>query len=419
MAELFNDDLKIEGAGAIPKADKLLWLLFFTFLVLLLGRNIFTKPILAILLLIYLPFTYSLLKKPLVLLGNTFSFVMVWMIFAASYFWSVVPKVSLDLILTESAFITLALFITLRHQDDGYADSLRRAAMVHVVIVVLYCLAFPGSSYSNGGLTSLYLQKNNLGAMMAIDTLVLFYTAGRNKWHVLFGFISIALLLASQSKTSISLAAGCGVLIPLVNWWAKSMYIKARHLTIQSVVRAIILGLVIVGLISIVVFRDELLDLLWDNMTKTLFTGRGTLWLTVIKQMRENSLLGIGPGAFWQADGASEIAHTTMYQMDPIWVQHMISADGSYIDLFASIGSVGLALFLLTAVDLYRRLFRHWYRSDSRLIFVLVTFVLLHAVTESTLLYSTNILWLIYLLCYFRVSVTFNSATNSQSKVSQ
>jgi O-antigen ligase len=162
--------------------------------------------------------------------------------------------------------------------------------------------------------------------------------------------------------------------------------------------------LVLIGLVALVVFRDEVLDLLWGNLPKTALTGRGTLWLAVLQQMRVHSLLGIGPGAFWLAGDASEIAQTMLYRMDAQWVQRMVSADGSYVDIVASLGVLGLALFLLTAVDLYRRIFGNWRQPDSRLVLVLVSFVLLHAITESTILYSTNILWFIYLLCYFRVS---------------
>lgn len=387
------------------KRDRLIWLLTSVFFLLLFGRNAFKKPVLAAALIIYLPFIFASFRQSLDLLAKSYSLVALWVLFAASYFWSVVPKVSLDNILTQSAFMILALFITLNHKVDGFAKSLRFAFILILGVVVLYCLAFPGSSFSAAGMVAFYPHKNGLGAMMALGALVLFFTPDRTKWHIVLGFLAIGFLIASQSKTSIFLVAICSMLIPIANWWVRNFYMESQQLSVQKILRFILFVLIIVGLISIVVFRDALLDMLWDNMTKTLFTGRGALWLTVIQQMRANSLLGIGPGSFWQAEGASEIAQTMLYQRDVHWVQRMVSADGSYIDIFAALGSLGLSLFLLVVVDLYRRLFLYWNQSDSRLIFVLVTFVLLHAVTESTMLYSTNILWLLLLLCYLRVSL--------------
>jgi O-antigen ligase len=239
---------------------------------------------------------------------------------------------------------------------------------------------------------------------MALTSLILVFAPNRNRWHIGFGLVSIALLLASHSKTAIILFFGCALLLPVAGWWTKHFYPKSRHMMVNDVVRYAIFSMMLVGLFTLVIFRNEFLNLILHHLPKTALTGRGQLWLVVIQQMSAHSLLGIGPGTFWQAGAASEIAQTALYRMDPYWVQHMISSDGSYVDLTASLGILGLAIFLLTAIDLYRRLFHNWHQPDSRLIFVLVTYILLEAITESTILYSTNIQWMIYLLSYFRVA---------------
>jgi O-antigen ligase len=384
--------------------DTAQWLLALVLLLLLVGRNVFNKPVLAATLLAYLPLVVARGGRSAELLLRCFSLAALWILLVASYFWAVVPRVSLDMILTQSAFMALALFIALRDQAVGFASSLRLAAALLLPLVALYCLLFPGASVSTAGLNGFYLHKNNLGSIMAVCALALFYAPGRNKWHAALGAVAVGLLAASLSKTSIALFVTCGILLLAADSWGNQVCSAPGKPPTKREVRLTLHILVLLGLVALVLFRDELLDLLWANLPKTALTGRGTLWLAVMQQMRVHSLLGIGPGAFWLAGDASEIAQTSLYRMDSQWVQRMVSADGSYVDMVAALGFLGLALFLLTSVDLYRRLFRNWLQPDSRLVFVLATFVLLHAITESTLLYSTNILWLIYLLCYFRVA---------------
>lgn len=410
MMKLVRDQKKTVGvyqsfSNAAVLREPMHWMLVFVFVSLLVGGNIFDKPMLAIILIVYLPLAFVNLHQLAGLFFKSFSMQMFWLLFVTSYFWSIVQKVTIDIIMTQSAFIILAIFISLSYKKEGFAKPLRTASMLVLGLVTLYCLVFPGASFSAVGLTAFYPHKNSLGVVVALCVLVLFYVPGRTKIHVGLGLLAAGLTLASQSKTSINLLVICSVILPLAGLWAKNFYSDSHRLMMTDIVRSALYSLVLLSLILMVMFRDELLGLLWAYLPKSALTGRGTLWLVVIQQIRDtHSLLGIGPGVFWHADGASEIAQTTLFQWDPNWVQHMVSADGSYIDLVASIGVLGLALFLLTVVDLYRRLFRHWNQPDSQLIFVLVTFILLHAITESTILYSTNILWLMYLLCYFRVA---------------
>jgi O-antigen ligase len=380
------------------------WLLAATFLLFLLSNTPFKKPIYVLLLTIYLLLIFTKSKVALSLITASPSLVMLWILLCASYFWSVVPGATAEAIMSQSVFWVFALSIAANHQMTGFAKSLQGAALILVCLVVLYCLAFPGASLSSAGLKAFYVHKNLLGGIMALTSLILVFAPNRNKWHIGFGLVAIGLLLASHSKTAIILFFGSAMLLPLASWWAKHFYPKSRHMMVKDAVRYAIFSMILVGLFALVIFRNEFLNLILHYLPKTALTGRGQLWLVVIQQMSAHSLLGIGPGTFWQAGAASEIAQTALYRMDPYWVQHMISSDGSYVDLAASLGVLGLAIFLLTAIDLYRRLFRNWHQADSRLIFILVTFVLLQAITESTILYSTNIQWLIYLLSYFRVA---------------
>ncbi len=384
------------------------WLLTATFLVFLIGNLPFKKPMYALVLVAYLALSISNLKVLAKIIGGSLSLMLLWGLVIASYFWSLVPSASLEAILSQSIFLILALCIVAHHHSIGFSRSLRSAAMALICFVVLYCLLFPGSALSASGLKAFFAQKNLLGALMALCALALFHAPLRTKLHMAFGLIAVVLMVASLSKTSISLFLLCHVLLVMANWWSAHFYKTSEKLLLTDVIRGSLWLSGLLGLGLFVFFSNELFDFFWAILPKTAFTGRGALWLAVLQQLRAHTLLGIGPGTVWQAGGASEIIQTTLFQKSPYWVQHMVSSDGSYIDIMASFGFIGLALFFLTAADLYRRLFKNWQRVESRIIFLMATFIILHATTESTILYSTNILWLIYLICYLTVTAYAN-----------
>lgn len=394
------------------------WLLVSAFLVFLLGNFNFKTPLYALLFAVYV--VYALISY-----GSVFRLFIraryifpVYGILSLSYFWSFVPKLTLDAIESQLAFLIFVICVSSKHSADDFSKSLKISASFLVCFVVLYCVFFPMQSYSSSGLNAFFSHKNSLGGALALCALILFNNVDRTKSELFLGVVAFVLLVATQSKTAIFLFVVCLFIERAAIKFELVFFKKSTKLLVVDVFRSIMFYMALIFLVAMVVFRNDLLSIISINLPKTAFTGRGMLWLVVIQQMRENSLLGIGPGVFWQGGRNSEIAQTTLYLMDPYWVQRMASADGGYIDMVASIGFLGLALFLLSVLDLYRKLFRFWYKSESRLIFVLVSFVLLHAVTESTILHSTNVFWMTYLLCYFRVvgySVFDKSFLNKKS----
>ena len=387
-------------------------LLILIFLALCISANsvikypIFSKPVLALVLFCYLPlilWNFSAnLRTALATLTRPHSLLLLWVLFILSYSWSVIPSVTMNLILTMSAFIVLALFISICYKAEGFDRQLRTAIMLLLILVILYALAVPSSIVSSAGALAFYKQKNNMGVFMGLSVVVLLSVRKRNWWHICFALLACLFLVASRSKTSITVVAVCYIALRLIDWWINKYYVGVRRTNPLSWLYPTVLF----GLAALVIFRDQFLNFLWDNLTKTLLTGRGLLWLTEIQHIRSHSLLGIGPGTFWTSEEGrgAEISHTVLYMISPDFIQKLGAGDGSYIDLIASIGVLGLALFFYTVADLYRGLIRNWDQPDSKLIFVLTTFVVVQAITETTILSSGNLLWLIYLLCYFRVA---------------
>lgn len=389
-----------------PFARPGLWVaaLASVFLVLMLGNTPLKQPVLGAYLLCSLPLMVGQRASLGSMLARSPSLIALILWIGASLAWSVVPSASKPIVLSQMGLIALAMLITCRQAEAGFGPALRHASVLFLGLTVLYSLAFPGAAFTGDGMKGFLGHKNHLGAMLAACALVLWHTPGRSRWHLLGAVAAAGLVLLTRSKTAIALLVICNVLWPLAAGWSRLMYRRHSELLLSDVVRFFLWISAMLALGLLVAFRDDVLTFLWRHLPKTALTGRGTLWLVVIQQLGANTLTGLGPGVFWQADGASEIARTTLYMKDPRWVQHMVSADGSYTDIVAAYGMAGLALFLWTVIDLYRRLFKLWALPDARLMFVLSTFVLLHGVSETTLLYSPNLLWLVYLLCYLRVA---------------
>jgi O-antigen ligase len=373
------------------------------FLILMLGRSSLKTPALTISLMVFIPFILTRFREFLVACARPSSFLALFVFFCCSFAWSLTPSLTADRIITQIGFITLGYLVATRYSSEAFFKSLRDSVYVCILFAVVYCLIFPGASYTTQGLKSFYVHKNYLGLAMALNAIVLLSSHGGTKFQRAMGIVAIILMLGSLSKTSIILTFVC-LTAPFIVDRVRLFLPRKENVThLFDFSRVFVYWVIVAVICSIVIFRDAFVDFVWLSIDKDLFTGRGVLWLTVIQQIREHSLLGIGPGALWQAGGKSEIARTTLYQLDTKWIQNMVSSDGSYIDLLAAIGTAGVALFLLTVVDFYRMIFRNWGIDYVRLMFSLVTFVLLHGITESTVFYSPNILWFIFVCCYARV----------------
>jgi exopolysaccharide production protein ExoQ len=382
-----------------------------TLLLLLIGRSPLKRLSLTLGLILFVPFVVAKYKSIAGAVARPNSLVLLMGFFACSYFWSLTPSLSADRILTQLGFFLLAYLMTLRFSNTDFSSCLVDASCLIIILVIIYCAANPGGAYSSQGLRSFFVHKNMLGQMMALCALTLIFAPNTRPIHKMVAFLAAVLVLASLSKTSISLLAFCilsTVAVDRVNRLSSPTSGSRRGSGAYFLAIAFYYGL-LAAIACAVIFRDQVLHTLWQSLEKDVFTGRGTLWLTVIQQMKSNSLLGIGPGAFWQAEGKSEIAQTTLYHLNEAWVQKMVSSDGSYVDLLASIGMLGLSLFLVSAIDLYRMIFRNWGNPIAKLAFALVTFILLNGITESTILYSTNIIWFLYLCFFIRMQLIENT----------
>lgn len=373
------------------------------FLLFFLGNMPFKTTIYSLFILIIGFLSFNQIPQVFKLLFRSKLLLLLSALIALSYFWSLVPQASVTYIQSQLVFIVFCICISVRYKVNGFSAALSSAVIGLLALVVLNLAFNPSNIISPSGLKSFYSHKNIFGGMMALSALVMFYQPNKNRIHYVLGVFSLLLLAASQSKTSIAVFFAVAFSLFVFNFLATNSTDKSKHFGFKRVFLVSLYGSAILFIFALVLFRDFFIEQIWLNISPTLFTGRGKLWIVVLDRVKEHSLLGIGPGVLWKANGASEMAQTLLFQKDPAWVQRMVASDGTYIDIIASFGMLGLACFLFIAVQMYKNILTLWGHPESKLIFALLTFMLLHAVTETVLLYSTSIEWLLFILAYLRL----------------
>ena len=125
-------------------------------------------------------------------------------------------------------------------------------------------------------------------------------------------------------------------------------------------------------------------------------TGRTELWNDVLDIANRHPFLGVGYGSFWIGGKSNDLWKKY------IWMPS--SAHNGYLDVYVELGVVGLLLLLRVIIISFRNIAKNFELDFEygRIRLTLFLMVLLHNITESSLLRGASNLWFIFLL----VSVT-------------
>lgn len=382
-----------------PRKEKpIAWPLSLVFASILLGNNLFTKISLLLCLVYFAAANVRAVPDIFSSLRHLWSLVLLEIWSIASIAWSVVPSVTLDIVLTQCAFFSLCILMARYAVNRNMAASFRLTAFFVIAVIILYTVAFPGAAFSPYGFKAFYGNKNNLGISLAICIAILLFSR-KPRWTDLgMAGLAFSLLVLSQSKTSLIVTGTvAGLAMCAYTYRALSSRIDDYSKGVIEFVGRGTPALAYATIVAGVVFREHIANALIEAIPYDFLTGRGELWVTVLRRTSSDLLRGLGPGSFWSAGPLSEIAQTSLFTKHPGWIENLGAADGGYVDMVGSLGFIGLALLLFSIVGNYRQLTRITDRSTSILLMALITFFSLHNITETTVFLSTNSLWFIYL----------------------
>lgn len=392
LTSIYTDRMDFERINTdnLVKGVLLISLIF-----LFVGHNLFDRKVLFATLLIYLLFCIKFIPIIIkqVMSNYQLAIVLIWCF--VSVLWSSWGHKSLEEAIIQTMMFLSGVLIAFTFSISTLLKTLTITAYVVVSINFLSLLVLGGNAFGEAGMVGFYNHKNNFGLVMSLSLLICCYDflVNRRKLSIMFSVMSLLLLLLSMSKTSIALFFICSMAsIVAYRLGGGSKFALVVPIKITSFL------LLLFAFLMAVLYRFEVLDYLYYSMDEELLTGRGKLWLTMLLHAENNTIYGFGFNAVWGKGELSEIYYTDLFTDNPLWVESLAASDGGYIDLIVSIGLVGLFLFTFYIVNTGINIFCLIRERGFALLFSIFLFITLHNITETTFLFSTNLLWYLFIL---------------------
>jgi O-antigen ligase len=319
----------------------------------------------------------------------------------ASGLWSADPVLNsrrgLILVGTTAFGVYIAARFSLKEQLRILSLTLAIAGLLSILMVAF----FPHYGIMPAGETSgwrgIFPHKNPFGRIMALAALVFLVRARATVRHRLvlgFGFLTAMILtLLSQSVTAILVSVVLFITVPLLNAMRRSVKLTT---TVLATVPTAILA---VGII-VTLYEGTLFRLVGKDST---LTGRTYLWSLVVEKIAARPILGYGIVGFWQGmNGESESICRALGWIPP-------SAHNGILDLWLSLGAVGVSIFLIGYVlGLSRaiQLLRSDPAPEAVWPLAYMLYYLLCNIDESALLQHNPIYWVLYVVALFSVCKT-------------
>jgi O-antigen ligase len=320
-----------------------------------------------------------------------------------SILWSEYHFVSFKRWIKASGTIVMALVVL---SDTNPLATLKAIFSRLVYILIPYSLMLIkyiphlGVRFSRWSDTQYWIgvavSKNTLGALCMICAFYQIWIFLRrlqgidNPFYGIQKFLDIIVFLitiwlfkgfrGAYNATSIIVLLFCAVLL----FFLKN--INIRHdklnqlflsLTIPAIVPFLIVKLLFdltpIGLVAVLLGRDPTL------------TGRTDLiWSELIPIAFQNPILGVGFGGFWN---------------EPIFDFVINQAHNGYLDVFIELGIIGIIILGFLLLSFFKKAtYEYSYNKDWAILKIAFFFmIVLHNITETSYLRSTNLLWNIFI----------------------
>lgn len=303
-----------------------------------------------------------------------------------SLFWAIDPEVALRRIFLTTLIIWI-VFTLVSHA--GYrltVDVLRYSLLTSLILSYFVVYLYPeigihqhrdlgslAASELDGNWRGIYAHKNFGGAVASITILLFIFDARhiRPAMRCLCIITCLYFLWRCQSKTS----GGMMILSILGGWIFMTFNTKLRPYAFSALLLVASLFWFLVML-----FGEQFMA---QVINPSAFTGRGYIWMPLIKYAADHPLTGAGFGSFWNIQSGSPIFGYGQGFVTTITVGH-----SGYIDQLITVGIPGLLLmvFAVVAWPLFRLFASKRVIPDrGSAVAVMIMFCVGHNVTESGL----------------------------------
>jgi exopolysaccharide production protein ExoQ len=307
-----------------------------------------------------------------------------------SVLWSDVPEITLRQGVALIGTTAFGLYFAARYKMSEQLRLLGWALAIAAVLSLVFALALPSygvqSDIDGQGWRGIYSHKNTLGSIMALSTMVfllLALTSRKRRWVAGAGLIlSFGLVILSNSVSGLVVCVLLSALLPVyraLRW--------RITLAVPFLISAWLLGggVVMWGLYN----AETILGALGRDIT---LTGRTNLWPLVITMISQRPWLGYGYSGFWEADKGAYFSFA-LNGFQPT------SAHNGFLDLWLQLGLLGVLVFVLSFLLAFLRA-AAWARlskaTEGLWPLMYLTFMLLHSMSESSILIRNDIYWTLY-----------------------
>lgn len=240
-----------------------------------------------------------------------------------------------------------------------------------------------------GNWRGMFFHKNIAGSTTALSAVIFLYFAVEQKsWRDFALFLAACgFLIGTHSKSSIGLlpvAILCG-----------SVYRLAWRRSLDRAIVSVMLVTFIVAGVAVAMINSDLIMRALENPDE--FTGRAQIWQAEIAFIRDHPIFGSGYGTFADTGAGSPLRD----YVAAIWVQNISHGHNAYLQLFVTIGGVGLALAMIAFV--FQPFIKFVTMKPIALalaapLFTIFCFMLLHNFLESDFLEGDGPAWVIFLI---------------------
>lgn len=249
-------------------------------------------------------------------------------------------------------------------------------------------------------LRGVYTTKNHLSKLMVLSIITIYFYIRYNHLNInkrciwiIYIIASFILMILSKSAMTIIVTFILIISILIVKLIPKNIYLRLS-LTLFLFISFMSIILIVVNI------SNEILGVLGKDSE---LSGRMGIWSSVYDSIQNSMLLGYGYAGFWGGIGTpSESVVRSIGWNVP-------SAHNGYLEIWLSIGLIGLILILVCILYTSIRLLNNIANSyfHSYLIITLI-YLLLINLTESSLLLSNNLYWFMFIIIVTK-SKEFNS----------
>ena len=261
----------------------------------------------------------------------------------ASVLWAFKPELSFIRFSQQAMIVTsVVLPAMLAARTTDLIRGLFLCFALAAIMNVFFVIGRPPIDYKfvTWGYPGYFSGKNYLGECATVALLLSLYemlhSGRRRAFGIIVAVIATALLILSNSKTSVALA----VLAPLL---AAATLLIRKVTRISPAVILLSIPLAYFVLATISGFSiNRLSYMLYGDPT---FTGRTIIWDFAHLEIARRPLLGWGYQSFWLAG-----ADAPSVVDAPGWVKGMPNAHNGYLDTILEMGYVGFALLAMFIV---------------------------------------------------------------------